>query len=1145
MDWTFWSSHNMLYRMICLTLILIGCFYYGSASQINQNPPFLNIAVLTEDSYMHRLYFNFAVNQSNTELAKTSFGFRFRALFRIVKNINQVLTAVCDLVKFRDDESRPGIIAVFAPKDSLYAAVVQDFGDSFSIPVFHYSQSYQLESQARSLFVNLHPHFSTVKFLLRNVTSVYNWTKFAILYENEDSFRSLELVMRVEGNDTQIVRAFKLGDGAQLVRQSGDQKRKSGGNDLPSGLAAKSLKQLRSSQLNNVLVQTSQADLRPLLDKMQKMQMLTSKYHYIFNNFHTGDYDLSQYLEGEVNLTAFRIGDRSTEEFRRVESSLKWVLTNPSYSRLLPKDFDFENPVTFDFALILDSFKLIRLGLTEMLSATTLHSDPELIECRSKFYWTQGHTFINYIRLASARTVGLTGPLRVNGFGERLTYEVEIAQRVADDMQIVGNWSLQNGTNLTVTEPKDTYIELLNNKTLRVTTIIQPPFTMLKPPDKDKNKPKKSKDDDEKDEDGETKPVDPNDQFEGYCIDLLEEMKKYMLQDGINFQYQISLVKDGNYGSEQEDGDWNGMVGELQRGEADLAVAPLTINYQRQDDIDFSTPFMNLGISILFRRRENRTPSIFSFLMPLHMNIWMYLIVSYISISTVLFVLSRFTPFERDLPEDPSVPKLTLSNSFWFSAGAMMQQGSEIVPMATSTRIVSVGWYIFTLIIFCSYTANLAAFLTVTRMESPIQDVEELAQQSQIKYGTLRSSSTYVFFQNSGLPTYVRMFQFMERYSPKSYVDSTETGIKRVLEDDYAFLMESTMLEYQVSQICNLTQVGGLLDSKFYGIGLRKDSPYTEYVSKAILQLQDDGVLVKLKKKWWEERGKCNHAQSGGVSMIMNRVLQNCTRDLASCWEDASALKMDSIGGIFYVLIGGTATGLLAALVEFCWKTRRNAADNKTSMWSEAKSFMKRSYRKDEMIFGSMASIFEKESDDDGKPAGGSEESTRIPEIPGGSPSSLSLYTNSKASPGGVVLSPTGSGHPLRPQFYPPQTFQAPPGGVVPVEPTRFGTLPIQSTHSIIDDVPRRGGNSANSTLKSSFNSSSNNGQPRTGLKLRFSPTVDKQVYCQEHSSDQLSLNQSANNSNIQNSSAVSNGSMKAEAGTQTKNVRIKTDTDV
>ena len=63
---------------------------------------------------------------------------------------------------------------------------------------------------------------------------------------------------------------------------------------------------------------------------------------------------------------------------------------------------------------------------------------------------------------------------------------------------------------------------------------------------------------------------------------------------------------------------------------ADLAVAPLTINFLRQDVIDFSTPFMNLGISILYRMQESKTPSIFSFLKPLHYDIWMYLIVSYI-----------------------------------------------------------------------------------------------------------------------------------------------------------------------------------------------------------------------------------------------------------------------------------------------------------------------------------------------------------------------------------------------------------------------------------------------------------------------------------------------------------------------------------
>jgi hypothetical protein len=36
----------------------------------------------------------------------------------------------------------------------------------------------------------------------------------------------------------------------------------------------------------------------------------------------------------------------------------------------------------------------------------------------------------------------------------------------------------------------------------------------------------------------------------------------------------------------------------------------------------------------------------------------------------------------------------------------------------------------------------------------------------------------------------------------------------------YAFLMESTTIEYVVERECDTTQIGGLLDSKGYGIAL-------------------------------------------------------------------------------------------------------------------------------------------------------------------------------------------------------------------------------------------------------------------------------------------------------------------------------------
>lgn len=69
------------------------------------------------------------------------------------------------------------------------------------------------------------------------------------------------------------------------------------------------------------------------------------------------------------------------------------------------------------------------------------------------------------------------------------------------------------------------------------------------------------------------------------------------------------------------------------------------------------------------------------------------------------------------------------------------------VPRSLSGRIVGGVWWFFTLIIISSYTANLAAFLTVERMVSPIESAEDLAKQTEIAYGTLEAGSTKEFFR--------------------------------------------------------------------------------------------------------------------------------------------------------------------------------------------------------------------------------------------------------------------------------------------------------------------------------------------------------------------------------------------------------------
>ena len=61
--------------------------------------------------------------------------------------------------------------------------------------------------------------------------------------------------------------------------------------------------------------------------------------------------------------------------------------------------------------------------------------------------------------------------------------------------------------------------------------------------------------------------------------------------------------------------------------------------------------------------------------------------------------------------------------------------GCDIMPKAPSTRIIAISWWLFTLIIISSYTANLAAFLTITTLSDTFKSADELADQTVIPYG--------------------------------------------------------------------------------------------------------------------------------------------------------------------------------------------------------------------------------------------------------------------------------------------------------------------------------------------------------------------------------------------------------------------------
>uniref|UniRef100_G3TEQ1 Glutamate receptor n=1 Tax=Loxodonta africana TaxID=9785 RepID=G3TEQ1_LOXAF len=714
-----------------------------------------------------------------------------------------------------------------------------------------------------SLFLQFPPKRRRVSRALLDLAWLYCWTRITVVLDRSTRLiRLQELIMAPSRYNIRL-----------KIRQL----------PIDSDDSRPLLKEMKRGREFRIIFDCSHTMAAQILKQAMAMGMMTEYYHFIFTTLDLYALDLEPYRYSGVNLTGFRILNVDNPHVSAIVE--KWSMERLQAAPRTESGL-LDGVMMTDAALLYDAVHIVSVCY-QRAPQMTVNS----LQCHRHKAWRFGGRFMNFIK--EAQWEGLTGRIVFNKTsGLRTDFDLDIVSLKEDGLEKVGVWSPAEGLNITeVTKGRGPNVtDSLTNRSLIVTTVLEEPFVMFRKSDRT---------------------LYGNDRFEGYCIDLLKELAHIL-----GFSYEIRLVEDGKYGAQDDKGQWNGMIKELIDHKADLAVAPLTITHVREKAIDFSKPFMTLGVSILYRKPNGTNPSVFSFLNPLSPDIWMYVLLAYLGVSCVLFVIARFSPYEwyDAHPCNPGSEvvenNFTLLNSFWFGMGSLMQQGSELMPKALSTRIIGGIWWFFTLIIISSYTANLAAFLTVERMESPIDSADDLAKQTKIEYGAVKDGATMTFFKKSKISTFEKMWAFMSS-KPSALVKNNEEGIQRTLTADYALLMESTTIEYVTQRNCNLTQIGGLIDSKGYGIGTPMGSPYRDKITIAILQLQEEDKLHIMKEKWWRGSG-CPEEEN----------------------KEASALGIQKIGGIFIVLAAGLVLSVLVAVGEFVYKLRKTAEREQRSFCS-------------------------------------------------------------------------------------------------------------------------------------------------------------------------------------------------------------------
>ncbi|XP_050390556.2 glutamate receptor 4 [Patella vulgata] len=381
--------------------------------------------------------------------------------------------------------------------------------------------------------------------------------------------------------------------------------------------------------------------------------------------------------------------------------------------------------------------------------------------------------------------------------------------------------------------------------------------------------------------------------WEGFCIDILNEMA-----EKFNFHYVISEPADRIWGSPVEDGTWNGIVGQVVKGNYAFGVGPFTITSVREAVIDFTKPYMEEGIGILIRKPNSESKKMFKMFIPFAPEVWGCIVAGVIAVGVLLYIVNRITPYSNHKLYSKT-DQMMLKESIWLVYGSYMEQGGDPQPKSISGRLILGFWWLFTILMTSTYTANLAAFLTVTIAEKPINSLTELSEQSDIlplaKYG----SNLYTLFKEANGGIYQDVWNMMGNM-PR--ITNNQDARKLVEQGFTAFMTDRSQLEYIVLNDC---ETYSLADESFNTAGLGFIMPENAVFSDAfnyhIMKMQEAGLIDKWKQKWWPSSDQCSGS---------DRTSQ------------AQTLGLESLAGPFFIFLSVAGSAGILLLIELVYYSK-------------------------------------------------------------------------------------------------------------------------------------------------------------------------------------------------------------------------------
>ena len=325
----------------------------------------------------------------------------------------------------------------------------------------------------------------------------------------------------------------------------------------------------------------------------------------------------------------------------------------------------------------------------------------------------------------------------------------------------------------------------------------------------------------------------------GLTIDIF-----LLLKDDLDVDIYLYEAEDGKYGS-NVNGSWNGLIGEVVSGRADVAGDYLSITEARMTAVDFVNAFhvtdMIVASKLQLSQLNFLNFEVFSFIRP---QFWVLILSTTLIASVIIYFSEKFVNSESTGE--------TWLQFFIYSIGLLVQRDvGGSIPRYLGSRTISIVLAITMMITMTTYVAVLATKNITTKKILPISGLNDQKVKSptpNFKIGTWKDSAYSQMFERSQNPVWRRFGQFMKPYNFNNLEEALNQLQKGTIHAIIANTISLTLM-WNRHNGCDI-QFEKVITHDHLAFAITKGPYWKAPMSNLIQMYIESGKLASFERKW-------------------------------------------------------------------------------------------------------------------------------------------------------------------------------------------------------------------------------------------------------------------------------------------------------